>query len=158
MPYKRLSEQLQDLKNPQRSDAFVRQFREAVREGKIEATYLPERFTMPKEFRRRGEEGSYQRDAREMLFDLTPDFEKWFTQTNEDLAAAVPRRGGVPKPTAENIEAGVVDFKALAEETRRKMQSSFEKGQALGKSRSQATKGKGAGTKATGARKTSRRK
>ncbi|EYB66954.1 hypothetical protein DEIPH_ctg060orf0034 [Deinococcus phoenicis] len=153
MAYKKLSEQLQELGNPQRSDAFVRQFREAVREGKIDATYLPERFTLPKEFKRRGAEGSYQRDSREMLFEVTPDFEQWFEQTNNDLAATPTRRSGTPKPTAENIEAGVVDFKALAEETRRKMQASYEKGQALGRSRSQ-----GRAKKGTGTRKTARRK
>jgi len=37
--------------------------------------------------------------------------------------------------TAEAIEAGLVDFKALAAETRRKMGASFEKGQKLGNSR-----------------------
>ncbi|MBB5235964.1 MULTISPECIES: hypothetical protein [Deinococcus] len=156
MAYKKLSEQMQELSNPQRSDAFVRQFRDAVREGKIDAMYLPERFTMPKEFRRRGAEGSYQRDARDMLFEVTPDAEQWFEQTNTDLAAP-SRRSGTPKPTAENIEAGLVDFRALAEETRRKMQASYEKGQALGQSRSQAAKGKRAKA-ATGTRKTARRK
>lgn len=153
MAYKKLSEQMQELKNPQRSDAFVRQFREAVREGKIDATYLPERFTLPKEFKRRGAEGGYQRDSREMLFEVTPDFEQWFEQTNNDLAASPSRRSGTPKPTVENIEAGVVDFRALAEETRRKMQASYEKGQALGRSRSQ-----GQAKKSTGTRKTARRK
>lgn len=133
MAYRKLSEQLRELKNPQRSDAFIKQFREAVREGKLDATYLSERFTLPKEFKRRGAEGSYQRDSREMLFEVTPEFEQWFEQTNQDLSA--PGRVGKPKPTAENIEAGLVDFKALAEETRRKMQASFKKGQALGKSR-----------------------
>ncbi|MPY68082.1 hypothetical protein F8S09_15605 [Deinococcus sp. SDU3-2] len=156
MAYKKLSEQIQELANPQRSDVFIRQFRDAVREGQIDATYLSERFTLPKEFKRRGAEGSYQRDAREMLFEATPEFEAWFEQTNNELAATTSRRGGTPKPTAENIEAGLVDFKALAEETRRKMQSSFEKGQTLGRSRSQATKD--TGKKTTGARKATRRK
>lgn len=142
MAYKKLSEQLQELDNPQRSDAFVKAFREAVREGKIEATYLPERFTLPKQFSRRGAEGTYQRDSREMLFEVTPAFEKWFDQTNAELTATARSRGGQPKATAENIEAGLVDFKALAEETRKKMQASFEKGQALGKSRSQSSGGK----------------
>lgn len=148
MAYKKLSEQLQELGNPQRSDAFVKAFREAVRDGKIEATYLPERFTLPKQFTRRGAEGNYQRDSREMMFEVTPDFEKWFEQTNTELTATARSRGGQPKPTAENIEAGLVDFRTLAEETRKKMQASFEKGQALGKSRSQ-------GKKSTGGRKSS---
>lgn len=149
MAYKKLSEQIQELSNPQRSDVFVKQFREAVREGQFDATYLPERFTLPKEFSRRGGEGSYQRDTRDMLFEVTPAFEKWFEQTNTELA--VSRRTGTVKPTAENIEAGLVDFKALAAETRRKMQASYEKGRALGKSRARNTKSsaaKGRSTKA----------
>ncbi|EYB68962.1 hypothetical protein DEIPH_ctg012orf0021 [Deinococcus phoenicis] len=141
MAYRKLSEQIHELGNPQRSDAFVKMFREAVREGKFDATYLPERFTMPKAFSRRGAEGTYQRDAKEMLFEVTPAFEKWFEQTNAELATS--RRTGTPKPTAENIEAGLVDFKALAEETRKKMQASYEKGQALGKSRARGTKSSG---------------
>ncbi|WP_104991776.1 hypothetical protein [Deinococcus sp. NW-56] len=139
MAYRKLSEQIQDLSNPQRSDVFVKQFREAVREGKFDATFLTERFTMPKTFSRRGAEGTYQRDTRDMLFEVTPDFEAWFEQTNEALSSS--RRTGNVKPTAENISAGLVDFKTLAEETRRKMQASFEKGQALGKSRTRTASG-----------------
>ncbi|WP_019586921.1 hypothetical protein [Deinococcus apachensis] len=37
------------------------------------------------------------------------------------------------------LESGAVDFKALAEETRRKLQNSFEKGQALGNARKTGT-------------------
>ncbi|GMA15639.1 hypothetical protein E5F05_20850 [Deinococcus metallilatus] len=147
MAYKKLSEQIQELSNPQRSDAFVKQFREAVREGQFDATYLPERFTMPKAFSRRGAEGSYQRDTKDMLFEVTPAFEQWFEQTNNELGAS--RRTGTVKPTAENIEAGLVDFRALAEETRRKMQASYEKGQALGKSRARNTKGGGTKSKSS---------
>lgn len=140
MAYKKLSEQVRELTNPQRSDAFVKQFREAVRQGEFDAITLSERFTLPKEFSRRGAEGSYQKDARDMLVDVTPAFEKWFKQTNETLAAQPTRgSGGKPKPTVENIESGLIDFKALAEETRRKMQASYEKGQSLGNSRKQAT-------------------
>ncbi|WP_034386072.1 hypothetical protein [Deinococcus sp. YIM 77859] len=138
MPYKKLSEQVQELSNPQRSDAFVKQFREAVREGKFDAINLPERFTLPKQFSRRGAEGKYQRDTKDMLFEVTPAFEAWFEQTNQELAAQ--RRPSALKPTVENIEAGLVDFRALAEETRRKMQASYEKGQALGRSRARSTK------------------
>jgi len=138
MPYRKLSEQVRELSNPQRSDTFIKLFREAVREGKIEGAYLPERFTMPKEFTRRGAEGTYQRDAKEMLFEVTPKFEKWFEGVNRDLAAS--RRGGTVKPTLEAVEAGLVDFKAMAAETRKKMQASFEKGQVLGKSRAKKRK------------------
>lgn len=134
MTYKKLSEQVHELSNPQRSDTFVKMFRDAVRDGKFEATYMPERFTMPKQFTRRGSEGTYQRETKEMLFDFTPKFEKWFDETNRELAAA--RKGGAIKPTVEAIEAGLVDFKKMAAETRKKMQASYQKGQALGQTRS----------------------
>ncbi|MHA0042701.1 hypothetical protein [Deinococcus sp. PEB2-63] len=140
MPYKKLSEQVMELSNPQRSDTFVKQFQEAVRAGKIDGAYLPERFTMPKQFTRRGSTDTYQKDTREMIFDHTPDFEAWFEETNRELAAA--RRGGNIKPSMEAIESGLVDFQTMVEETRRKMQASFEKGQALGKGRAKATSGK----------------
>lgn len=133
MTYKKLSEQVHLLSNAQRSDTFVKMFRDAVRQGKIKAAYLPERFTLPKQFSRRGAEGNYQRDAKEMLFEATPAFDKWFEQTNRELAAA--RKGGTIKPTMEAVQAGLVDFNKMATDTRKKMQASFEKGQALGKSR-----------------------
>ena len=134
MSYKRLSEQVQELTNAQRSDAFVRQFREAVRQGELKAIYLPgERFTLPKQYTRRGQSGSYQKDSKDMLFEYTPEFESWFEGVNRDLA--VSRRGSNIKPTLENVEAGLVDFEVLARETQEKMQASFEKGQALGKTR-----------------------
>ncbi|MBB5234673.1 hypothetical protein HNQ09_002116 [Deinococcus budaensis] len=72
-----------------------------------------------------------------MVIDLTPEYQAWFERVNADLAAS-PRRSAKVKPTIEAIEAGDVDFKTLAAETRRKMQASFEKGQQLGQSRSQA--------------------
>ncbi|GGS00903.1 hypothetical protein [Deinococcus sedimenti] len=140
MAYKKLSEQVLELSNPQRSDTFVKMFQEAVRSGKIDGAYLPERFTMPKQFTRRGSTDTYQRDTREMIFDHTPDFDAWFEETNRDLAAA--RRGGNIKPSMEAVESGLVDFQTMVEETRRKMQASFEKGQALGKGRAKATSGK----------------
>ncbi|WP_216323830.1 hypothetical protein [Deinococcus aestuarii] len=150
MAYKKLSEQMHELDNVQRSDAFLKLFREAVREGQFEATYLPERFTLPKQFSRRGGEGTYQRETKEMLFEVTPDFEKWFEQTNKDLGAT--RRAGTVKPSLEAIESGQLDFKELAADTRKRMQASFEKGQTLGKSRAKAV----AGTRPSGS--TSRRK
>lgn len=138
MPYKKLSEQVQELSNPQRSDAFIKRFRDAVREGEFDAMTLPERFTMPKQFNRRGAEGSYQRESKDMLFDVTPAFTKWFDALNTELAAS--SRASKIKPSLEAVEAGQVDFKALAEETRRKMQASYEKGQHLGNSRSKTKK------------------
>ncbi|MFC4638455.1 hypothetical protein [Deinococcus hohokamensis] len=138
MPYAKLSEQIQKLANPQRSDAFVKQFRNAVREGDIEAADLPSRFTLPKQFSRRGQNETYQRDVKDMVFEVTPAFEKWFESINSELATN--RRGAKVKPTLENIEAGLIDFKELAAATRQKMEASYAKGQTLGNSRKGAAK------------------
>lgn len=138
MAYTKLSEQVQQLSNPQRSDRFVKLFREAVRAGTISAIPLPERFALPKQFRQRGTEGHYQKDAKEMLFEPTPEFEAWFEHTNQALAMT---RARSIKPSVEAIETGLLDFKALAEATRLKMQASFDKGQALGQRRSKTRKG-----------------
>lgn len=139
MAYRKLSEQVELLTNPQRSDTFVKEFKAAVREGEFEAAYLSnERFTLPKAFTRRGSDETYNRSMREMIFDVTPAFEKWFEQKNRELAAT--RRGGNIKPSLETIEAGLVDFKSLARETRQKMQASYNKGQSLGKSRARGSR------------------
>ena len=140
MAYKKLSEQVMELSNPQRSDTFVKMFQEAVRQGQFNGAYLPERFTMPKQFNRRGSTETYQRDTREMLFDETPEFTEWFEGVNRELAAA--RKGGTVKPSVEAIESGLINFDDMVAETRRKMQASYETGQALGKGRAKATKGK----------------
>lgn len=143
--YKKLSEQVAELSNAQRSDTFVRLFREGVRSGDIKAVFLPgERFELPKLYARRHSRESYKRDARDMLFEYTDKFEQWFEGVNRDLA--VSRRGGSIKVTEENIQAGFLDFDALAEETRAKMAASHAKGHALGVARSR--RGAGAKTKA----------
>ncbi|GBF04664.1 hypothetical protein DAERI_020261 [Deinococcus aerius] len=74
-----------------------------------------------------------------MVIELTTAYEAWFQQVNEELAAA-PSRNARVKPTVENIESGAVDFKALAEETRRRLNASLEKGQTLAKSCAQQRK------------------
>lgn len=141
MAYRKLSEQVQLLTNPQRSDTFVKEFKNAVREGDIEGAYLSnERFELPKAFTRRGSQETYNRSMREMIFEVTPKFEKWFEDKNRELAAT--RRGGSIKPTIETIEAGLVDFSELAKATRQKMQASYNKGQSLGKSRARTAKRK----------------
>lgn len=137
MPYVKLSEQVQALSNPQRSDAFIRLFREAVRVGAFDAADLPARFELPKQFRRRGRDETYAKAVRDMVFEPTPAFKAWFAETNAALNAG--RRGArPPKLSVEAIEAGLVDFKALAQETRRKLEASYTKGQALGNSRKKA--------------------
>ena len=133
MSYVKLSDQVSKLTNPQRSDTFVKAFRNAVREGQFEATDIKARFELPKQFSKRGSDQPYTRTRRDMIFETSPEFGTWFEEINRQLASS--RAGGILKPTIENIEAGLVDFRALAAETRRKMQGSFNKGQALGHSR-----------------------
>ena len=150
MPYIKLSQQIEKLNNPQRSDAFVKQVRAAVREGEFDAGDLPERFTLPKKFSKRGGGDSYSRSVRDMVIDATPAFEEWFEGVNRDLTPA--RTGGKIQTTVENIEAGLVDFKTLAAETRRKMGASYTKGQALGKGRA-SQQSSGSAKKTTSKRK-----
>jgi hypothetical protein len=141
MPYEKLSAQMDNLTNAQRSDAFYKQFRDAVREGKIEAADLPERFELPKEYRRRGADETYTRTVKDMVVNVTPAYKKWFDGVNESLSA-VTRRTAAPKASLEAVEAGDVDFAAMVEETRKKMQASFAKGQNLGNARKSAAKPK----------------
>ncbi|MBZ9752232.1 hypothetical protein K7W42_15360 [Deinococcus sp. HMF7604] len=138
MPYIKLSEQIEKLTNAQRSDAFIKQFCDAVREGKIDAVDLPSRFELPKQFSRRGSDETYSKTVRDIVFDHTPEFNAWFDETNKGLTGG--RKGSKPKATLENIEAGLVDFKELAAATRAKIEASYSKGQTLGKSRSTAAK------------------
>lgn len=152
MPYRKLSDQLQQLGNPQRSDTFVKSFREAVREGRFDAIYLPDRFALPKQFTKRGSEETYSKDVKDMVFDVTPQFEEWFESINNELSTT--RRTAAVKLSLETIESGQVDFKTLAEETRRKIAASYEKGQTLGLTRAKATgRGKAKTTKKRSARK-----
>lgn len=137
MALKKLSEQVSELSNPQRSDSFVKQFRSAVRDGRFLATDMPERITLPKQYNKRGG-GSYQKQVKEMVFDATPEFEAWFDSINRELTPA--RKGGSVKLTVEAFESGAADFQAAAERTRAKMQASFEKGQSLGKGRAKTTR------------------
>ncbi|CAM3803100.1 HK97 gp10 family phage protein [Deinococcus saxicola] len=131
MAYRKLSELVNDLENPQQSDTFAKLFKAAVRDGRVVATDLPERFTLPKAYTRRGAEGTYQRNTREMVYEVTPKAEKWAEDTRAALAQARTRTAKV-QLTSEAAESGAVDFKALAAETRRKMQARHEKGQKLG--------------------------
>ena len=151
MPYVTLSDQIKKLHNPQRSDAFVKQLRVSVREGDIDAANLPGRFELPKQFAKRGGKTTYTRTVKDMIIDVTPAFEAWFENINRELSPA--RTGGKVKVSVESIEAGLVDFKTLAAETRKKMGASFSKGQALGNSRAGAKKEKTATKKAPAKRK-----
>lgn len=141
MAYRKLSELVAELDNPQQSETFVKLFRAAVRDGKLDAMDLPERFTMPKVYARRGTSGTYQRDTRDMLYDASAKAEAWFESTKELMAKdkASTRKRRV-KPSLEAVESGAIDFQAAVEETRRKMQLKYEKGQQLGMSRSKQKK------------------
>lgn len=139
MSYGKLSDLAIELNNPQHSDTFVKLFRAAVRDGKIEAMDAPERFTVPKMYKRRGAAGSYQRQARDMIYRDTPAVTAWFKGTKEALANT-PTRQRKAKPSLESVQSGEYDFAAAAAETRRKMQAKFEKGQKLGTSRAKAKK------------------
>ncbi len=133
MPYVKLSDQIKKMHNPQRSDSFVKQLRTSVREGDVTAADLPSRFELPKKYAKRGSDITYTRSVKDMVIDATPKFEVWFEKVNKELSPA--RSGGKVKVSVEAIEAGLVDFKTLAAETRKKMGASFSKGQALGKTR-----------------------
>ena len=133
MPYVTLSDQVKKMHNPQRSDSFVKELRSAVREGDVLAADLPTRFELPKQYVKRGAGTTYTRSVKDMVIDATPKFEAWFEMVNKELSPA--RSGGKVKVSVEAIESGLVDFKTLAAETRKKMGASFSKGQALGKSR-----------------------
>lgn len=133
MELSKLSEQVARLRNPQKSDAFVRQFRGAVRDGIFDATDAPGRFELPKRFSRRGSDETYTRSSREMIVAVTPEFEAWFTAVDAELS--LQGRRNRPVPTTEAYESGELDFGAAVEETRRKMQERFEKGQRLGSGR-----------------------
>ncbi len=76
-------------------------------------------------------EATHQRNTREMVYEVTPKAEKWAEDTKAALAQARTRTSKV-QFTSEAAESGAVDFKALAAETRRKMQAKHEKGQQLG--------------------------
>ncbi|QLG13310.1 hypothetical protein HLB42_20490 (plasmid) [Deinococcus sp. D7000] len=139
MAYRKLSELVNDLENPQQSDTFVKLFKAAVRDGRVVATNLSERFTLPKTYIRRGTEGTYQRETREMLYEVTPKAERWIEETRAALVKTGIRTRKVSL-TSEAAQSGAVDFKALAAETRRKMQARYEKGQKLGQGNSRKKK------------------
>ncbi|UQN04867.1 hypothetical protein [Deinococcus sp. QL22] len=139
MAYLKLSEQVQKLSNPQRSDAFIKQFRTAVREGKFEAVDLPGvRFELPKQFKRRDADKASSKSVREMMFEATPEFEAWFEETNAQLEKS---RNSKVQVSLESIESGAVDFQALAAATRQKMEASYLKGQQLGSTTRRKNKG-----------------
>jgi len=91
---------------------------------------MPQRFKLPKKFAKPSTGKTYSRVVKDMIIDGTPKFEAWFVKINKEL---IPTRSGTKiKVTTEAIEAGLVDFEGLAAETRKKMETSFKKGQKLG--------------------------
>lgn len=130
MPYRTLSEWTQELGQPQQSDTFVQLFRAAVREGRLSAAELPQRFTLPK-VNRQGQ----ARSLKDMAFEDTPEAQRWFEETRARLSARPSRSLRVARLSAESVEAGVHDFAALAQATRERLQSRYERGQQLAASR-----------------------
>ncbi len=146
MPYITLSDQVKKLQNPQRSDIFVQKLRMAVREGLVDAAETPGRFEMPKVFVRRGSKETYTRMAKDLIIDGTPAFEAWFADINRELSKSRGRRK--IQVSVEAIETGLVDFKALVDETRRKLGTRAARSQQLDKSQAGSkarTSQKGAG-------------
>lgn len=137
MEFQKLSDLVIELDNPQKSDVFVKLFRAAVRDGTILALDLPERFTMPKKYRRRKAAGTYERDTKDMLFEVTAETQAWFESTRAALRATGSRKAK-PKPSLEAVESGAVDFKAAAAATRRELQAKFARGQKLGLAKANA--------------------
>jgi hypothetical protein len=140
--YLKLSEQVQKLNNPQRSDAFLKRFQQAVREGKIEAVTLAGvHFELPKQFKRSGTGGgTYYKSAREMLFEATPEFAAWFAEINAQLGEDKQPQ---PQVSLETIESGAVDFQVLAAATRQRIQASYLKGQQVGRIQQLKSRGRG---------------
>lgn len=131
MEYRKLSEQVALLSNPQKSEAFIKAFRNAVREGQFDAADAPGRFELPKDFKRRNGE-IYRRRAKEMILVVTPEFEVWFAEMDAQLQ---PK--GVSKlPALEAYASGELDFMAAVERTRNQMRERAGHGQKLGKGRS----------------------
>lgn len=137
MTYKKLSELLNEYPQAQHIGTLHKAFLAAVREGQVDATYTGERFSLPKVFRRRNAAETYQREVREMIFEVTPQFEAWFKKATHQLETKRVRKERV-KPTAEAIESGEFDFKAAVEATRNKMKNSFDRGQKLGQTKAKA--------------------
>ncbi|MFB9990517.1 hypothetical protein ACFFLM_00750 [Deinococcus oregonensis] len=143
MAYSKLSEQMHRLSNPQRSDAFVKLFRSAVREGKFDAIEVSGgRFQLPKQFKRQGQTGEhYAKGVGEMLFEATPAYEAWLIETDARLSRR-RTRGSTVRVSLEAIESGTVDFQTLAAATRQRMETNFLKGQTLGKREQAKPKGR----------------
>lgn len=133
MEYARLSEQVHRLSNSQRSDLFVKRFRQAVRDGIFDAAEAPGRFELPKAFKRRGADETYARSSREMIVALTPEYEGWFSATDAELLQRA--RSQKAQPSVASFGSGELDFASHVEETRRKMQTRAVAGSQLGKSK-----------------------
>lgn len=145
MTYRKLSELVLDVQDSQKTELFVRLFRNAVREGLIEAAELPgQRFVLPQLKRIRGSDGqTRQVEAREMVVKVTPALEGWMTQTLAEIESMGAGRRVRVKPSIEAIKEGAVDFEELARATRARMQNRFERGRQLGESRGKKTASKG---------------
>lgn len=114
----------------QRSDTFVKRFKDAISEEEIDAgIYRQEKFTLPKLFHKRDQGGTHQKEIRDYIIQNDDKFQKWFEETNTSLVAT--REGKVPV-TLDNITSGLIDFADLVRGTREGIRQSKEKGRNLG--------------------------
>ncbi|GHF58718.1 hypothetical protein HNQ07_004080 [Deinococcus metalli] len=136
MPYSTLSAEVGRLTEAGRSDAFAKAFRDAVRDGIIQATELPSRFTLPKIFYRQGRQGTYERSTQDMVFEHTPEYEDWFANIDRELAGL--RRYNDLKPILAIIQESLVDFEHLASATGQPPLPTYEQGETRSRSRTRA--------------------
>lgn len=145
MTYKTLDLVLNDLNNKGRSAGFVKLLRSAVRQGQVDAAYLPGRVEVPATTR---SNSAAPQTARNMIIKITPAFDAWFTEVNAALTGP-PRK---PVVTLEAFESGELDFAQYVLETRLLLNSKYERGQQLGRSTKAARDAKRRGVNGAGAR------
>lgn len=127
--YRSLEELSYRLSHPNSSPHFIKAFREEIRQGRIEAAYLPGKFILPGAVNTRT--GTQRlRQHRNMIYRHTDQVDAWFTALNDELN---PVRK--IKISAEAIINGDLDFTELAAQTRALLQRRYELGQALGQQR-----------------------
>lgn len=145
MTYKTLDLVLNDLNNTSRSAGFMKMLNTAVREGRVDAAYLPGRVEVPATTR---SNSAAPRTARNMIIKITPAFDAWFTEVNAALTGPARK----PAVTLEAFESGELDFAQYVQETRLLLNSKYERGQQLGRSTKAAREAKRRGVKGADAR------
>ncbi|MDR6218281.1 hypothetical protein [Deinococcus soli (ex Cha et al. 2016)] len=145
MPYQTLDLVLNNLNDKGRSAKFMKLLHSAVREGRVDAAYLPGRVEIPATTR---SNSAAPRTSRNMIIEITPAFDAWFAEVNAELTG--PERK--PAVTLEAFESGELSFEQYVQETRRLLNSKYERGQQLGRSTKAAREAKTRSAKGAGAR------